>query len=180
MNFYLNTIKTSITQRHPNQINPQTALFASLPFLSLSLPPPMSFSACQIIYTSLSVFLRAQTQCVCTLTSCQRDKKSWQMVIWLYVCEANVGAISQWCPEPARPEGLSKMERVLRTLPLHMSSKQRQRQLIPLMYFYPFSFISASSFLKTCISISPCKMGSNAMEISRSEETRLRIQMTPS
>lgn len=30
--------------------------------LSLYLPPPISFSACQIIYISLSVFLKAQTQ----------------------------------------------------------------------------------------------------------------------
>lgn len=57
------------------------------------------------------------------------------MVIWLYVCEANVGAMSQWHPEPAQPEGVAKMKRLWQIVALHRSNKKQQSQLIPLMYF---------------------------------------------
>lgn len=59
---YENTGKNSSTHKHTNQINPQSALPASIS-LFLSISPRLSLSLLvKIIYISLSVFLKAQTQ----------------------------------------------------------------------------------------------------------------------
>lgn len=94
--------------------------------------PPAHLFLCLSDYLYISICLSESTGAVCThtLTSCQRHKKSWQMVIWLYVWEANVRAMSQSQPRhpgTAQPEGPAKMKRRWQAVALDRSKQQQER-----------------------------------------------------
>lgn len=128
---YETTSKNSSKHKHTNQINPQNTLLASLSLsFSLYLPPPLLFLfLSDYLYISICHSESTVTMCTHTRTCCQRDKKSRQMAIGLYVCEANVRAMSQelpWHLETAQPEGPAKMKRPWQAVAPNRSKQQQE------------------------------------------------------